>query len=378
LKPILKLPSLLILVLLLGLSLAACGDTPTATTSNLTTAATTTTPVATTTLAATTAAATTSAAMTTAPAPTIAIATTTATTRAATTTAANTGRKSAIIEPTPSFPRKIQAVNGVIEIKQKPQRIHTLSVGYDEITFRLVDASRIVAVGQSTADPSLSNVADLAAKVPLKVGRNAEQVIAAKPHLVIATPFSNKDLVKQIQDAGIPLAVTDLQESIAGHDENIRLLAYMYGEEQKGEELIKEINEQLARIDAVTAKQTKKPRVLFLQNNAYVSGDGSTGDGIIKRAGGINVATEAGIVGTKQISLESIIKMNPDFIILSDSPETNPKGFEQLTANPALAEVGAVKNKAYFGIKGAYLSTLSHWNIRGIEELVKKLYPGQL
>src|SRR5947209_4816897 len=140
-------------VLVMALILTACGDATAtlapATTQSVTTAATTTT----------------------------AAATTVAVTKAQTTSAATTQRKSKIIEPTTGFPRKIEAVNGIIEIKQKPQHIHTLSVGYDEITFRLVDPSRIAAVGQSTADPSLSNVADLAGQVPLKVGRSAEQVI---------------------------------------------------------------------------------------------------------------------------------------------------------------------------------------------------------
>lgn len=356
--------SLLALVALL----AACGETPTSTTAPNTAAVKTTVP-AQTTLAATTAAPTT--AVTTV-APTTARATSAAANN--TTAASTSGRKSRIIEPTGGFPRKIQAVNGVIEIKQKPQRIHTLSVGYDEITFRLVEASRIVAVGQSTADPTLSNVADLAGQVPLKVGRNAEQVIAAKPDLVIATPFSNKDLLKQLQDAGLTVAVTDLVDSIEGHAENIRLLAYMYGEEQKGEELVKEVSDKLAQLDSIVAKQTKKPRVLLLQNNAFVSGEGSTGDGIIKRAGAINVAAESGISGTKQISLESIIKLNPDYIIIPGTPETNPKGFEQINASPALSEVPAVKNKNYFGVTSTYITTLSHWNVRGVEELIKKLY----
>ena len=42
---------------------------------------------------------------------------------------------------------------------RRPQRIHTLSVGYDEITFRLVEPARIVAIGTSTANPDFSNVA---------------------------------------------------------------------------------------------------------------------------------------------------------------------------------------------------------------------------
>jgi len=386
-----QLSGLLLLAFGLTLLLAACGD-PTATAPVATTAATT---VVATTAPATTAAvsratapatkaATTALAVTTVATSSLTTIVAPATTAArATTAAVGTGKpapKTKIIEPTTDFPRKIEAANGIIEIKQKPQRVVTLSVGDDEMSVHLLDLDRIAAVSEFTADPTISNIPELAAKIPNRIGRNAEQVIAAKPDLVIANPFSNKDLVKQIQDAGITLAAFDLADLNDGYVAEIKVLAYIYGEEQRGETFIKEINAQLARIEAVTARQdaSKKPRVLFLQNNAYVSGEGSTGDGIIKRAGGINVASENGISGTKQISLESIIKLNPDYIILGGSPESNPKGFEQLTANPALAEVPAVKNKKFFGIKGTYLSSLSHWTLRGVEELVKILYPGQL
>lgn len=379
--PAIALASLLpCLILLLG----ACGGTA-APPPAATTAATAAPPAA--------------ATATTAPAPATAVrgATTTATRAAATTSmrastatstraagatpstnAAAPARQSRIIDRTAGFPRRIQAVNGVVEVKAKPRRIHTLSVGYDEITFRLVEPGRIAAIGQSTADPNLSNVADLAAGVPRRVGRNAEQVLAAEPDLVVASPFADKDLLRQLGDAGITVAVVDLSSAVDGNAENIRLLAYLYGEEERGEALVAEVEGQLARIDAAVARASggPHPRVLFLQNNAYVSGTGSTGDGIIARAGGINVAAEAGIAGTKQISLESVIAMRPDLIVLSGTPESNPQGFAQVMANPALADVPAVKNGRVAGIKGTYLSTLSHWNVRGIEELVDILYPG--
>lgn len=292
--------------------------------------------------------------------------------------AATPVRQSRIVDRTTTFPRRIQAVNGLVEIKAAPRRIHTLSVGYDEITFRLVEPERIVAIGQSTADPNLSNIADLAVAVPLRVGRNAEQILAAEPDLIVASPFVDKDLLRQLQDAGITVAVVDLSSAVEGNAENIRLLAYLYGEEERGEALVAEVEGRLAKIDAAVrrANAPSRPRVLFLQNNAYVSGADSTGDGIIARTGGINVAAEAGITGTKQISLESIIAMRPDYIILSGTAGSNPQGFAQVTANPALADVPAVKNGHVGGIKGTYLTSLSHWNVMGIEALVDILYPG--
>jgi iron complex transport system substrate-binding protein len=295
---------------------------------------------------------------------------------APTAAASTSTQKTRIIEQSATFPRKIEALNGVITVAQKPQRVMTLSVGYDEMTLALVDKSRIAAISQYTADPTISNVADQVAGIPI-YGKGAEQVIAAKPDLVVADRFTDKDLVRQVQAAGVTVAVTDLVDAYDGFVGSIRVLAYLYGEDARGDALIRDINDRLARIDAVVAKHAgePKPHILLLQGNAYVAGAGSNMDGIIRRAGGINVAAESGISGTKQISLESIIAMNPDTIVIPGSPEKDPKSFAQVTANPALAAVPAVVNKRVFGVTDAYLFTLSHWNVRAMEELARLLYP---
>ena len=123
---------------------------------------------------------------------------------------ARSPRKARIVEPTTGWPRKVEDVKGVVSIPAKPVRIHTLSVGYDEITVRLVDLDRLVAVGRSTTNPELSNVADLARQVTNQVGRNSEQIVALRPDLVVASPFANVDLVQQLRSAHIPLLVADL------------------------------------------------------------------------------------------------------------------------------------------------------------------------
>lgn len=295
---------------------------------------------------------------------------------APTATASASQQKTRIVEQTTDYPRKIEALNGVITVPAKPQRVMTLSVGYDEMTLAIVDKSRIAAISQYTADPTISNVADQVVGIPI-YGKGAEQVIAAKPDIVVADPFTDKDLVRQVQAAGITVAVTDLVNAYDGFTSSIRVLAYLYGEDARGDEVIRGLNERLAKIDAVVAKHASepKPRILLLQGSAYVAGTDSNMDGIIRRAGGINVAAESGISGTKQISLESIIAMNPDTIVIPGTPEKYPEAFAQVTANPTLASVPAVQKKRIYGVTDTYLFTLSHWNVRAMEELVQRLYP---
>jgi iron complex transport system substrate-binding protein len=285
--------------------------------------------------------------------------------------------KTRILDVTTGWPRRVDTPHGVVTITAKPQRIHTLSVGFDEITFRLVDPSRIIAISTSTTNPDISNVADLAAAVPLRVGRNAEQVLAAKPDLVVAPPTANADLVRALETAGLTVVLADLLSGVDAHEPNIRLLAYVYGEEARGEQLIAEVRSDLAAVDAVVATKATatRPRVLMLSGKISAAGAGSNEDGIIRRAGGMNVAADAGINGNKDISVEAIPAMSPDVIVLAESDPRTPVLRQLVIDHPALQELAAIKNGRVALVPQRYLTTLSHWNVRGVQELARILYP---
>jgi len=281
-----------------------------------------------------------------------------------------------IVEPTQGWPRTIRDAKGVVTIPARPIRIHTLSVGYDEITFRLVDPSRIVAVGRSTANPELSNVAAEAQRVPHHVGRNAEEIVALTPDLVVASPFSSRDLLEHLQAADVPLVLADLASSADAHAENIRLLAYIYGEEARGEALIDEVRARMDRIDRIVLAYAPpvRPRVLLLSGTS-AAGDGTNEDGLLRRAGAVNAAGAAGISGHRQISLEAIAAIDPDAIVLAQSEIGRPSAVDAILGNAALQDVRAIRTNRVLRVKWSLLTTLSHWNVAGAEELVRGLYP---
>lgn len=287
--------------------------------------------------------------------------------------------KAAAVEPAKQeWPRQVKDANGkMIEIKAKPMRIHTLSIGYDEITMRLVGPARFAAVGSVTVNPLYSNISEVAKQVSTKVGRKSEDVIAARPDLVVASPFANKDLVKQLTEAGITVVVSNLQDSMEGHAENIRLLAHLYGEEANGEALIKEVTERLNRLEAVVGKKAaqERPRVISLTDKLNTPGKNTTMDGIIRRAGGVNAAALAGLERWQQITLEKVVELKPDVILVGQAQAGKKDFGQELLAHPSLQTVPAIKNKRVYALPSRLTSTLSHWNIRGAEELAKLLWP---
>ncbi len=287
-------------------------------------------------------------------------------------------KAAAVASATQAWPRQVKDAEGqLIEIKEKPVRIHTLSVGYDEITMRLVGPERFAAVGSVTVNPLYSNIVEQANQVALKVGRKSEDVLAARPDLVVASPFANKDLVKQLKEAGITVVVSNLQDSIDGHAENIRFLAHLYGEEEKGEALIKEVSDRLARIEAVVGKKPaeQRPRVISLSDKLNTPGKNTTMGGIITRAGGINAAAEAGLDRWQQITLEKVVELKPDVILVAEAQPGQKDFGKELLGHPSLQNVPAIKNKRIYALPSPLTSTLSHWNVRGAEELAKLLWP---
>jgi iron complex transport system substrate-binding protein len=280
--------------------------------------------------------------------------------------------------PAQGWPRQVTDAEGrLIEIKAKPMRIHTLSIGYDEITMRLVGPERFAAVGSVTTNPLYSNIPELASQVPLQIGRKSEDVIAARPDLVVASPFAKKDLVQQLKDAGITVVVSNLNDSIDGHAENIRFLAHLYGEEERGEALVQEVTGRLSNVDVILGHKplAERPRVISLTDKLNTPGLNTTMGGIILRAGGINVAAEAGIERWQQITLEKVVELNPEVILVSKAKDGKPDFGMELLSHPSLQNISAIKNQRVYALPSQRTSTLSHWNVRGVEELAKLLWP---
>ena len=90
----------------------------------------------------------------------------------------------------------------------------------------------------------------------------------------------------------------------------------------------------------------------------------------------INVAEEAGIDGNQTTSLEGVIAMDPEIIIIAQPVEFGAEEFRQsLLANEALAEIPAIKDNRVHLVESKHFTTLSYWNIRGAEDLARILWP---
>ena len=277
------------------------------------------------------------------------------------------------------WPREVETLEGKITLDGPPQRILTYSLGHDEMILALVPPERIAALGKFASNPGYSNIADLAPGLPV-YEKGAENVLAANPDLFIVSKFTKEDIVELVKEAGVPVARPALESSAEGNIPNILLLGYMLGVEDRALELVAEVESRLALVAERVPPpgDGSRPAVISItrySDSISISGGGTSGSGILEAAGGVNAAARDGIDGFQKISVESILAMNPDFILIPQAGEGAVNLREDLMNDPVLANVPAIVSDEIHIVDAPNYITLSHWNVRGIETTAEILFP---
>ena len=284
-----------------------------------------------------------------------------------------------VVDPSNSgWPREVEGLNGVVSIPAKPMRIITASVGHDEMTLALVPNDRLVAVGSATKNATYSNVAALVQDKP-EISRDPEVIVAQSPDVVVTSPFFPVEAIDALERLGIAVIQTELIQSPEARINSILLMGYIFGEEERAFEFADEIQGRYEALISVTSVKSPQPSVLALtqySDTLWVAGGNSTEGGVITAAGGVNAAEVAGIQGNQTTSLEGLIAMAPEIIIIAQPIEFGAEEFRQsLLDNEALAEVPAIRSGAVHVVESKHFTTLSYWNIRGAEDLARLLWP---
>lgn len=268
------------------------------------------------------------------------------------------------------FPRTLtDGVGREIYLPARPERIFSAGLAMDNILLSIVDPERVVAVTTYAKDPSMSYVADkVKPHMMLVEALNPEQVLAARPDVVLVASWSSQDAVRQLQDLGIPVYTFSAFSSVEDALENIRRIGEITGDEQVAEALVAGFFEEYGKI-AAKISSARRPRVLSMDSWGSTTGLGTSMHDIIEMAGGVNAAAESGITGWQEIGPEAVIRINPD-VIVTDSGEEFAR---RILADEALRTVKAVREGRVYAIEHA--DALNHHFILAIRQLAELLHP---
>ncbi|GIW09600.1 MAG: hemin ABC transporter substrate-binding protein [Dehalococcoidia bacterium] len=281
----------------------------------------------------------------------------------------------------PSLPATVVDKDGRTVTIPAIDRIVSLNGDLTEVVFALGLGDRLVGIDTSATYPP-AQVASIP-KIGYQRTLNTEGILALAPTVIIGSSIAGPPaVIEQLRAAGVPVAIGEFGETLEAPARKIRFVAAALGVRERGEQLVAELNRDLAAVEqAIKSVSTQpKPKVLFLYLRGAavqsVAGSGTTGDTVIRAAGGINAAAELGIEGTRPLSQEILVAAQPEVLLFLDAGLASVGGIEGLlAANPALAETPAGRNRRFVSLEDQYLLGLGPRAGKAIGDLARAFYP---
>jgi iron complex transport system substrate-binding protein len=272
------------------------------------------------------------------------------------------------------YPLKMKDTTGTeITLQKAPQRIVSTSTAETEILFALGLGDRIVAVSDFDNYPE-------EAKTKPKVGGvsapNVEAVLAANADLVITGISIKEDALGKLRSLNLPLYKFE-PKSIDDIFANVLVLGQLTDKQKEAQELVDKMKKEIDRIktavSAVKPEQKKKVYIEF--SPGYTVGKGEFMDEVLTLAGGINIAADT--KGYNKINEEKIIQDNPAVIFYTTG--TKDKAGQTLDqiikSRNGWDKIEAVKNNQLVGVNQDTLNRPGPRIVEGLLTIAKGIYP---
>lgn len=272
-------------------------------------------------------------------------------------------------------------LGAVFLFNEPPRRIICTGLGYQDILFDLVPAERFAAVSVSSLDSSYSMTASKAKAVKniFQQPATAEQILKYAPDVYITSENTAPDVITTLREMGIKVFVLKSVENYDSIKHNIRKLAELVNEKNKGERIIQHMEMQRIALQKKLANIPVEKRVAV--EITYYGTYGMLQDvfAIICDLGYIkNGMRMMPVRSSMVVSKEKLVELDPDVLLL---PMWDAKGkkdsdeyYQQIVSDPAYKDIKCIKNKAVYKYPEKYRYCTSQYIVEAAEKLAEMVY----
>jgi iron complex transport system substrate-binding protein len=199
----------------------------------------------------------------------------------------------------------------------------------------------------------------------------ADQILSARPDLVIASVPYRMESLAEILKAGVPCLCL-APHSLADIYKDVLHIARIVGDEAAGQIVVKRMQQEIDRIrtQVESSRPETRPLVyceewgkpLILSQNWVAE--------LVEAAGGKFFGDPG-----KQVTEEEVAAANPDVIIAAWCGAGNRVPLEKLAARSGWSQTSAVRNGRVYCINDEFLNTPASTLIDGLKALAAAIHP---
>lgn len=213
-------------------------------------------------------------------------------------------------------------------------RVASINMCTDQLLVDLARPEQIAGLSPFARDRARSWVAAKAADFPILSG-TAEEILVLRPDLVVAGTFTRRETREFIRARRLRIEEFPVARTVADARSQILRMAALVGAEARGRERAVALDAAMERLR--TAARGQPLRVLPLARRGWVAGQDSILTDLLKTAGLANAAGESGRRAGGFMSLEEIVKLRPDAILVGRDDDRAEDQGRAMLLHPAIA-----------------------------------------
>jgi iron complex transport system substrate-binding protein len=212
-------------------------------------------------------------------------------------------------------------------------RIASMNVCTDQLLLTLADPGQILGLSRFSRDAWQSWAADDASRYRILSG-GAEDILVLRPDVVVASLFDKRSTRELLREKGLRLVEFTVPRNLDEVKIQIREMGEITGHTDRAAAEIARLDAAIAR--ARQAVADKHYSVLPLSRRGWVTGSDSLVSSLLAETGLFNAAGDFGIAFGGYASLEAIVNLKPDFILVSDAGDGAEDDGRAFLLHPAL------------------------------------------
>jgi iron complex transport system substrate-binding protein len=205
---------------------------------------------------------------------------------------------------------------GSVCIAEAKPKVASIDNCMNQYVLALADPEQILSLSRSVQNPWSSYMYKEAIAVqPHYNDRKAEELLKLQPDIVFAG-YRDRVTIDMLRTTGVPVEQYTAAKSVEDVKKQIARVAKSLGQEPRGQDLIRRIDDAVHRGVSANLKKTgERPLAALYNDGGYSRGSATLVDDIMEMAGFRNLAKELGFKGGAKIPLENLVLAQPDYMI---------------------------------------------------------------
>ncbi|MGA3526448.1 ABC transporter substrate-binding protein [Melissospora conviva] len=253
---------------------------------------------------------------------------------------------------------------GAVTVDQRPERIVSLAPVATEMLFEIGAGPQVVAVDDMSNFPADAPRTDLSGYQP-----NVEAIAAKSPDLVVTTGDPN-DLIAQLTKLKIPVYLAPAAVTLDDTYRQLTELGQLTGRVDEAGDTVSRMQDEITKLTRDLPKRTAPLTYYYELDTTYYSVTSTTFVGTVFAMAGLESIADASDAdgaagGYPQLSQETIIKADPDFIFLADTKCCGQTA-ATVAQRPGWSTMSAVRDGRVVGLDD---DIASRWGPRTVDLL---------